>query len=287
MSAVYRPIQAHEIPLATELFVTTLTDLSHRHGLPTPVWSAESSEPVFHHLQATGDFQVACLDGQIVSICAAVVRDRAWFLSMFWTRPTLQRQGVGRPLLQRVWEAGRERGARRSFTWSSIDPGAISVYLRLGMLPGCQIFTFAGPVRHLPVPVPLERVPLTLEAASRVDERIWGATREVDHQFWSASGPGWEVRRGSKLVGYLYCRGGAIGPVAWLEAQDGPEVLALALHEASTQAPEVRMATAGVNHDAVRAALGAGLRLVGTPHLLTSEPFGILTQYVPSGPALF
>jgi GNAT superfamily N-acetyltransferase len=288
MPAVYRPIEAHEIPLAAELFVTTLADLARRHGLPEPPWSAASSEPIFRHLHATGEFQVAELDGRIVSICAAVVRGEAWFLSMFWTSPSLQRQGVGRPLLHRVWEAGRARGARRSFTWSSIDPGAVSVYLRLGMLPGCQIFSFVGPLCSPPPPVPLETVPLTLELARTVDARIWGSTRDEDHRFWLASGgEAHEVRRGTRLAGYLYCRGGAIGPVAWLEPEDGPQMLALALQRAGTQAPEVRMAAVGTNHDALRAALGAGLRLVGTPHLLTSEPFGTLTQYLPSGPALF
>jgi GNAT superfamily N-acetyltransferase len=289
MLAVYRALEADEIPLAAELFVSTLADLARRHGLPEPAWSAASAEPTFHHLHATGEFQVAEQDGRIVSICAAVVREQAWFLSMFWTAPGLQRQGVGRPLLRRVWEAGRARGARRSFTWSSIDPGAVSVYLRLGMLPGCQIFNFAGPLRSPPPPpAGLELAPLTLEVARTVDERIWGGTRDEDHRFWLASGgSAWEVRRGARLAGYLYCRGGAIGPAAWLEPQDGPELLALALHHAGAQGPEVRMAAVGVNHDALRAALGAGLRLVGTPHLLTSEPFGTLSQYLPSGPALF
>jgi hypothetical protein len=42
-----------------------------------------------------------------------------------------------------------------------------------------------------------------------------------------------------------------------------------------------------MNHDALRFALGAGLRLAGYAHLLTTGEFGHLDRYLPSGAQFF
>jgi hypothetical protein len=40
-------------------------------------------------------------------------------------------------------------------------------------------------------------------------------------------------------------------------------------------------------HTAIRQATAAGLRLVSASHFFTSDTFGALDRYVPSGPVLF
>jgi hypothetical protein len=49
----------------------------------------------------------------------------------------------------------------------------------------------------------------------------------------------------------------------------------------------VRLRAIGSDHEAIRFALGSGLRLVGYSHLLTTREFGHLDRYIPSGPTLF
>src|SRR5204863_951543 len=112
----------------------------------------------------TGIFRVATLDGRIVALACATVRDTQWFLSGFWADPSLRQRGIGGPLLREVWDEGIRRGCRQQFVWSSIDPTAIATYLKLGMLPGSQLFAFAGSPGS--PAAPLDTSPLRSEDAA-------------------------------------------------------------------------------------------------------------------------
>jgi len=213
-----------------------------------------------------------------------------WFLSGFWARPELQGQGIGGRLLREVWQAGEHMGARKFFVWSSLDETAIASYLRMGMLPGYQIFTFSGTPSALPAAPPgCEVAALTLEVAGDIDRKIRETRREVDHHFWLAQLQleGRQVTHNGRLVGYYYFKGEAIGPVAWTEPEAAQTVLTLACREATTQSETIALRVPGLNHEAIRFALKHDLRLHGTAHLFTSAPIGQLEQYLASGPALF
>lgn len=286
---IHRAATDADIAEAAQLFITSLADLARRQGLPEPPYSVASIEPVYRHIHRTGIFDVAEMDGRIVAIAHALVRDHQWFLSGFWALPGLQRRGLGGPLLRRIRDEGTRRGATLAFTWSSVDVTAMATYMKLGMLPGYPILTFTGaPTAPPSPPAGLDEAPLTLAAAADIDAEIRGARRDVDHAFWLAgTGAARLVVRGGRPAGYYHASRGAIGPVAWLDPADGPGVLALALHEAGRQAPEVRLAIPGKNHSAVSVVLAAGLRLIAFSHLLcTAEP-GKMDRYVPSGPSLF
>ncbi len=124
--------------------------------------------------------------------------------------------------------------------------------------------------------------------ASAIDHIVRGTPRAVDHAFWKARGvPGFQVEVSGRTVGYFYCDKGMIGPAAWLGEEDGALLVACALTQARTQAPEVKLIALGLNQTAIRAATAAGLRLISASHFLRSESFGKLDQYLPSGPGLF
>jgi hypothetical protein len=258
--------------------------------LPEPKhYTRASVEPIYAHLFRTGIFRVAEADGRIVSICSAIVRDKLWFLSMFWALPEFQQNKIGGPLLTQVWEEGRRHGAEIDFTWSSIDFPALGVYMKRGMLPVCQIFTLAGAPTTAPsVPSGYALEPLEPAFASRLDALVRGTSREVDHTFWRAqAGRLCQVRAAREIVGYFRVEGGAIGPAAWTESVHAAPVLALAIAQAKRDAAEIRLVAPGVNHSALALALQIGLKLVGSAHLLSSRPFGALERYLPSGPAVF
>jgi GNAT superfamily N-acetyltransferase len=286
---IHRAATDADIGEAASLFLTSVLDLARRYGLPEPAFTAASIEPVYRHIHRTGIFDVAEVDGRIVAIAHAIVRDQQWFLSGFWALPGLQRKGIGGPLLRRIRAEGERRGATLAFTWSSVDPTAMASYMRLGMLPGYPILTFTGaPSALIPYSGTCEAAPLTLDTAAGIDAEVRGTRREVDHAFWLAGeGACRAVLRGGRTVGYYHAGRGVIGPAAWLDPADGPDVLALALHEASRQAPGVRLAIPGKNHLAVTTALAAGLRLIQFTHLLCSAEPGKMDRYVPSGPSLF
>jgi hypothetical protein len=231
------------------------------------------------------------VDGQIAAVCHAVVRDRLWFLSGFWMLPQFQRQKIGGQLLRLVRAEGERAGASTFFTWSSVDTTAMATYMKLGMLPGYQILTFGGTLeRELPEQregYALE--PLEISNAVALDRQVRETGREGDHKFW-LSQPGFQGRQlmsGGRVAGYYYFNHGVIGPAAWAHASDALPLIEAACREASLDASQVRLMIPGVNHAAIRSALSSGLRLTAFTHLLTSAPFGLMEQYLPSGPSLF
>lgn len=272
-----------------ELFLTAVNALYARNNITTAVPPMPAVQAAFEHVRATGISRVAEQDGRIVGIGGAVVRDNLWYLSSFWVHPDLQRRGIGKPLLNAVWEAGREAGARTFFVWSSIDTTALAAYMKLGMLPGYQILVMEG-APTLPLPLPgYEVETLDGSTALELDLAIRGTRRAPDHDLWLAT-PGQQarqVRHRGRIAGYFYCNRGKIGPAAWAEPQDAEAVLTLACHEAATAAPQVSFAVPGINGAALRFAFAAGLRLTSCAHFLTTKPFGRMEQYLPSGPSLY
>ena len=286
----FRSLRREEVPLAADVFLVSLAELARTHGLPAPVsYTRASVVPAYEHLFETGIFEVAELDGKIVGIAAAVVRDAHWFLAMFWVLPEYKLQGIGRPLLERVQRLGDEQGASVRYVWSSIDFAAIASYLKLGMMPAGPIFTFSGPLAQPPRAHPEARLSeLDPRKASEIDRVVRGVARERDHGFWRARAmPAYQLEIEQRVAGYFYVKDGVIGPAAWLDPANGDALLSHALQQASAQAAEVKLIALGVNQTAIRHATEAGLRLVTASHFLSSAAFGKLDCYLPSGPALF
>lgn len=286
----YRSASEEEIPATIDIFHTALADVYKRHGLTVPLPPRAMVETNYRHIFRTGIFHVAEVEGRLAAICHAVVREHLWFLSGFWALPQLQGQGIGGSMLRLVMREGEAAGARKFFTWSSIDMTAMASYMRVQMLPGYQLLTFTGATDKLPKrPDGYEESPLELSIGVKLDERVRETGREIDHRFWlNESGhEGRRVLRDGELVGYYYFNHGIIGPAAWLKASDAEALLTLACREAAAESEQLRLTIPGINHAAIRFALQAGLRLTGNAHLLTSAPFGHMEQYLPSGPSLF
>ncbi|MDQ1560591.1 MAG: hypothetical protein QOD32_3651 [Pyrinomonadaceae bacterium] len=290
---IYRAAREEDIPAALDMFLEAVQELYRRHNLEMPLPPRPAVEVAYRHIFETGIFRLAESDGRIVAICHAVVRDALWFLSGFWARPELVAGVVGGRLLRDVWREGEEAGAQKFFVWSSMDNTAIASYLKTGMLPGYQIFTFAGR------PTALDDVTgattgytvelLSLEAACGIDREVRETRREVDHRFWLSVEKleGRQVRRGGRLVGYYYFKGATFGPAAWMDVDAAEALLTLGCREASAQSETISLRVPGINHDTIRFAFAHGLRLTAMAHLFTSAPIGRMGQYLASGPSLF
>lgn len=289
MSSSYRRAERADIPVAADIFVTSLTALAKNHGLPSPTAPRAPLESLYSHLFESGIFEVVENAGKVVGFAAGIVRGEIWFLSMFWVLPEHKLSGLGQPLLDRVWQRAESAGAKVFATWSSIDFAAVSIYLKRGLMPAGPIFTFAGPVLRAAAPDPrIELRPLAPAEAGEIDRRVRGTDRRADHDYWLAEGhEGFLVVRGGHTLGYFWEHEGTIGPAAWLEEEAGNAVIVAALAHAQSRAPQVKLIALGLNHTAIRAAIDAGLRLISSSHFLRSAPFGELEKYLPSGPALF
>jgi len=289
VSVRYRAATPDDVEPALQLYGESLASMLRRNGIDPPPSDLEELRGPYQHVHATGIFRVAEEAGRLVAICHAIVRGPLWFLSGYWARPDRQRAGVGGPLLREVMTEGHQRRAECFFTWSSIDLTAMAGYMRRGMLPGTQILNFVGEPRDLPSADGFVVEPLALDVANALDRDVLSVERAVDQRYW-ASEPGRSarvVRRDGEAVGYYSIASGVIGPAAWSSARYAAPVLALAVRDARQQSAQVRLRALGTNHDAIRFALGAGLRLLGYSHLLTTRTFGDLSRYIPSGPTLF
>ena len=290
----FRDAREEDIASACDVFFASLRDVYARHNIDQPIAPRASVESSWLHVLKTGVFKLAHIDGRAAAICHAIVRGRLWFLSGFWMLPEFQGRGVGGQLLRAVWREGARRGADIFFVWSSVDRTAMASYMRLGMLPGYQILTFAG--RPAPPPEAARDYgvePLARATAARLDEEVRGTRREIDHDFWLAHPllRHRQVVRGGRALGYFYFTTGpesVVGPAAWDAGPDAAAVLALAAREAAAEGAEaVTLRAPGVNHDAIRFALGAGMRFTGYSHFFTTAPFGRMESYVTSGPMLY
>jgi hypothetical protein len=200
----------------------------------------------------------------------------------------VQGKHIGAPVLRRAMDAGRRAGATTFFVWASIDLPAISAYMKSGMLPGGPILVFEGAAKPAAVDASYVRTSLDRQFANALDRDVLEMPREIDHDMMLHLG--WQPRQVlclERAVGYYYVHEGVVGPVAWTEPGHARSVLALGCAEAATSGLPVRLMAHGLNHDALRFAFDAGLRLTSTAHLLFSRPFGHLERYLPSGPALF
>src|SRR5690242_17070006 len=90
------------------------------------------SERRVGHLQQTDPdgAWVADLDGEVVGIALALVREGVWGLSLFGVKPGLQGQGIGGPILHAALRTAEE--ARAAIILSSNDPRAMRRYFRAG-----------------------------------------------------------------------------------------------------------------------------------------------------------
>jgi hypothetical protein len=257
--------------------------------MPAPHRDRELVAHGYRYVARTGIFRVAAVDGRLVALACAIVRGEQWFLSGFWTDPARRLGGIGGPLLREVWDEGARAGARSFSVWSSPDLTAIASYLKLGMLPGTQLFAFSGRARPVGGSSLVRAEPLDPERVAGLDRELVGVRRDDDHRYWldRDGARASVVLVGRDLVGYFYVHHGTVGPVGWSREDAGAPVLALALAEAARDAEEVQLTVPGTNHLAIRTALASGLRLVRTSHLLWTRPTGAMDRYIPSGPLLF
>jgi GNAT superfamily N-acetyltransferase len=288
---VYRAVRDDEFQAAVELFYKAAAALADRNNMPAAKRDDDLVESGFRYVASTGVFRVAVMDGSLVSLACATVRASQWFLVGFWTDPERRSSGIGGPLLRQVWDECRRRGTRTHYVTSSIDLAAIASYLKMGMMPGMPLFTFAGePMSRLePLGSAADAQPLTAARVAPIDVPVVGVRRDGEHAHWLAGKDvrGVVVRAGQGDVGYYYIDHGTLGPVAWSGDEFADLVLGHAIRDAGSETGEIQLTIPGSNHAALRIALPAGLRLTRQSHLLWTDPIGLMRRYIPAARQLF
>jgi GNAT superfamily N-acetyltransferase len=175
---VTRPANAADIPALRSILA------AHGNDGPIAPGSTDVVGPYLAHLVAHHRVLVVEEDGGPVAFGATLDTGRARMLCDLFVLPDRLGAGIGRPLLEALFEDATSRA-----TFSSDDPRALPLYVRAGMTPlWIQLY-----LEGLPARLPDHLSPLHVRPAEPADcsalEHEWtGADRSIDWPFWGSMG---------------------------------------------------------------------------------------------------
>jgi ribosomal protein S18 acetylase RimI-like enzyme len=240
---------------------------------------------------------VARQGGEVVGIAAVRIQDFHAHIAFFFVHPEVQNRGVGRRLMEQLWEVMTDAGTTVTTLASSRDPRAWQRYLRLGLYPGPPQLPFRAVNPTFPDEPPrhdgLVARDLTVDDVERVaalDRIVRGVQRRERIGQWLAEGSEGVVvcEPGGELAGYAlvtrHQHHGQIGPVAARTTEVSPFVMAVALHRAGVVQRSGplpwRIDLPGRNHLAIAPLLDAGFSAENMVTWFESETVGQWDRYI-------
>lgn len=250
------------------------------------------------HRQRPSDLAlVAVRDGMVRGVGGVIVREGHAHITYLFIHPEFQNQGVGRALLNAL--AAHAAGCHVLSLHASPDPRALTRYLTLGLrpMPPTVRMTSAEPrFPALDLRDHLDSVPLraddaaTLATVGDIDRAVRGVRRPDDLREWLSSGAAGALllHHGTSVPAGYYLidptgEQAAIGPVAAMDAERFPEVLARALHAGGTSPAATkpwRVDFPAENHEAVAPLLAAGFRPQRLIPYLATGTIGAWDRYI-------
>ena len=286
-----RPATAGDSRATYEVLLEAADHLAHSRGWTPTAWPADPSERFLAFRASAlrhdpGGFWVAESDGRLVAFGIAVQREHVWYLAALHVRPAWQSRGVGAEIIRRALD-GAPAGSLLTVGADARNPVSQALYGRFGMFPETPLLEMSGPATPGDRSMLRPGAPNADELAA-IDRSVLGVARPQDHEFWQGVSTlhAFSVLRDGRIAGYAYVEaGGAIGPVAVLDAADlAPAVEAAVAAAADLGAPTARVRIPGAARRSVRALLDREWRYGdGVTLVLTSAPWGRWDRYVTSG----
>ena len=173
-TAGIRPATLDDIPAIREILAS--------HGNDGPIVHGDVVGPYLRHLIVHGRTLVAVAEDDIVGFAATVDAGRGRHLADLFVRVDRLGQGIGRPLLDAVFEGAADRS-----TFASDDPRALPVYVRAGMSPLWPSLYLEGTAANLGESAGRLRIePATADEIARLELDWTGQDRRLDHAFWAS-----------------------------------------------------------------------------------------------------
>src|SRR6185312_7904360 len=219
MPVVCRPARAGDLEFADSLVVSSINNLTERHGFGP---MAVCSPPKFQLFSLEDDANglwVAEEGGRILGFAWSWVCGDMWFLAQLFVSPDHQGRSVGNDLLKRTLEHARISGAsNRVLITFSFNTVSQALYIRHGMLPRFPIYSVSASREHLLGRLqgpqfdstPIEEEASTLHRLAQLDDRVLGVSREKHHRYLinDSRTRGLNLYDGSEWVGYAYVDAG-------------------------------------------------------------------------------
>jgi len=297
MSLIYRPARAEDLPKTDALVVSSINDLTERHGFG-PMASPSVPDFQLFSLQDDPDgLWIAEDGGKILGFAWSWTCGNLWFLAQLFVDPAEQGRGVGDELLQFTLQHAQKSGAVHraliTFAFNRVSQG---LYIRHGLYPKMPIYFFGVARERVMANVPvsqLRSVRIENIAAHRdnlvmIDALAIGVTREKHHRYLldSPEITGFMLHAGGECVGYAYVSSsGHIGPLAVARADLLSDALTAALKLASDHSTEkITAFVPGTCHKALKTAVDQGMRITMPMLLMASPGYGSWDQYLPRNP---
>jgi GNAT superfamily N-acetyltransferase len=297
MPVVCRPARAQDLEFADRLVVSSINDLTERHGFGR---MAVSSPPRFQLFSLKDDADglwVAEEDERILGFAWSWVCGDMWFLAQLFVSPDHQGRSIGNALIKRTLEHAETSGTTNkvliTFSFNTVSQ---SLYIRHGLFPRCPIYSVSAPREHLIGRLqgpqfkckPLDEDVSTLVRLARADEQVLGVSREKHHRYLinDSRTRGFNLYDGDDWMGYAYVdAGGHIGPMAILQSDAVAIAFTTALHLAvESGAAQVSAFLPGASEAALNTAMDHGMRIRLPMLLMSSRDFGNWAQYLPRNP---
>jgi len=275
--AAIRPATVDDLPAIRGILAA--------HGNDGPIENGDIVGPYLRQLIGCHVARVSERDGEVVAFAAAVRAGLSRHLADLFVRPDLLGRGIGRPLLDAVFD-----GDDRRTTFASDDPRAMPLYVRAGMRPYWPHLYLRGDADAIRA----SRVGLVVGSAPVVRladlELRWkGIDRQVDYDHWGtvpAADP-FVVTDSGEEVAIGLARARQVGPARILDrllvhpdADPVPVILA-AIVRAARDGPVI-VAVPGPN-PVLSTLLVAGFRIDDHDTFMASDP-GLLdpTRFLPN-----
>jgi ribosomal protein S18 acetylase RimI-like enzyme len=297
MPVVYRPARAQDLERTDRLVVTSINNLTERHGFGPMVATSPPHFQLFSLKDDAAGLWVAEDGDEILGFGWSWVCGDLWFLAQLFVSPGHQGGGVGNELLKRTLDHAQQSGATSkaliTFTFNTVSQG---LYIRHGLFPRFPIYNLSvarerltgrldgAELRH----VPLKETAADLHDLVQIDMAALGVSREKHHRYLMQDGAtkGFGLYDGDDCVGYVYvAASGHIGPLAVV----GCDILGAAFTTAlkiavESSSPQVSAFIPGTADTALKAAIEHGMRITIPMILMSTRDMGDWTRYLPRNP---
>lgn len=297
MSVTFRPARADELQRIQELIVTSINDLTERHGFGAMATVRPAAFQLFSFKEDPRGLWVAEDGGDIVGSAFSWVCGELWFLAELFIAPRMQGSGIGREMLRRTLchadEAGAKTRALITFTFNTISQG---LYLRHGMFPRLPVYMFSAERKALAIAGADARVELRRAEASEshiaalaaVDIGALGFSRENHHRYLLSepTTKGFLLYDGDECIGYVYIAStGHVGPLAVARSDAMAPALRSTLRIAAESGSDpVSAFLPGTCEAALRVAADHRMRITFPMVLVSDRAFGDWSCYLPRNP---
>jgi GNAT superfamily N-acetyltransferase len=294
---MFRPARADELERAQELIVSSINDLTERHGFGAMASIRPAGFQLFSFKDDPGGLWVAEDEGEIIGSAFSWVCGELWFLAELFIAPRMQGSGIGRELLRRTLSHADQAGAKTraliTFTFNTVSQG---LYVRHGMFPRLPVYMFNADRNSLAntgrdASIEFRRVEPCgshLAALAALDTSALGVSREKHHKYLLTDQTmnGFLLYDGDGCVGYVYVAStGHVGPLAVTRRDLMAPALRSALRIATEgESDHISAFLPGNCEAALRVAADHRMRITFPMVLVSNREFGDWSRYLPRNP---